>query len=86
MTKEEKILKKAEEIMRNGEFGSLSDFEVTTHVALETAKWADRTMLDKACEWLMLNADDYIFEGVEEYSSAMRHDFIENFRKAMEKE
>lgn len=50
--KHEEILKKAEDIMRKGEFGSLSDFEVTTHVAVETAEWAEKAMLDKMCKFL----------------------------------
>lgn len=58
--------------------------EQTRNAFIAGAEWADKTMLDKACEWLMLNADDYIWDGVEEHSSAMRHDFINDFCKAME--
>lgn len=50
--KREEILKKAADIMKQGEFGSLSDFEVTTHVALETAEWAEKVALDKMCNFL----------------------------------
>lgn len=50
--KREEILKKAEEIMKQGDFGLLSDAEVTTHVAVETAEWAEKVMLDKMCKFL----------------------------------
>ena len=55
------------------------------------AKWADKTMIDKACEWL----ENELFEKVAEpnpcYYSDVKsktYDFVENFinsfRKAME--
>ena len=50
--KHEDIIKKAEEIMKQGDFGLLSDSEVTTHVAVETAEWAEKAMLDKMCKFL----------------------------------
>ena len=28
------------------------------------AEWADKTMLDRACEWLKENIDLYTFEGI----------------------
>lgn len=52
MTRKEEIQHKADEIFRKGDFGLLSDYEVATHVATETAEWADKTMLDKVCDYL----------------------------------
>ena len=43
----------------------------------EGAKWADITMINKACEWLKENIDGGVHP-----SSAYR--FVEKFRKAME--
>lgn len=52
MTRKEEIQHKADDILRKGDFGLLSDYEVATHVATETAQWADKTMLDKVCNYL----------------------------------
>ena len=41
------------------------------------AKWADKTIIEKACEWLKENIDGGVHP-----SSA--YGFIEKFRKAME--
>jgi hypothetical protein len=38
------------------------------------ARWADKTMIDKACEWLMLYGCEYATEEV----------MVEHFKKAME--
>lgn len=48
----------------------------------EGAKWADKTMIDKACEWLSINKNNYIIniEGETIVDDAI----IEDFRKAME--
>lgn len=47
----------------------------------EGAKWADRTLIEKACEWLKLNTnwDDE----VDEMGRNMNYGKIEEFRKAM---
>ena len=50
--KHEDIIKKAEEIMKQGDFGLLSDYEVTAHVALKTAKWTEKALFDKMCKFL----------------------------------
>lgn len=51
----------------------------------EDAKWADKTMIDKACEWL----EDINFEKMYQYSEDGytffdKESFINDFRKAME--
>lgn len=49
----------------------------------EGAKWADKTMIDKACEWLKENIWVYInYEGCS--GEELENDVIEDFRKAME--
>ena len=47
---------------------------INENVYIDGAEWADKTMIDKACEWLEENLWDSI-----------KTEFIENFRKAMEK-
>jgi hypothetical protein len=45
------------------------------------AKYADRTMIDKACKWLEENLLNYWSQ----INANNTDDFIENFRKIMEK-
>lgn len=46
------------------------------------ARWADKTMIDKACEWLKENIWVYInYEGCS--GEELENDIIEDFRKAM---
>ena len=56
---------------------------------VEAIKWADETMLEKACEWLeekLLCAEDYYptieFLSIIEYNSLK--ELINDFRKSME--
>ena len=43
---------------------------------IEGAKWADKTMIDKATQWL--------FENVYDYLNPEDQERVESFRKAME--
>lgn len=45
----------------------------------EGAKWADRTMLDKASEWLKIEISNYV-----SYDGEIDEDLIIDLRKAME--
>lgn len=86
MKRKEEIQKKTDEIIRKGDFGLLSDYEVTTHVATETAKWADKTMIEKATKWLEENADKYLYNtwGGTGYVPKCSIRLFSDFRKAME--
>ena len=55
--------------------------EVSTFVV--AAQWADKTMIDKACQWLKTNANDF---GVPESESGRVYvdDLVAEFREAME--
>lgn len=66
MTREEEIKKEAHRVSYNGdEFSSF----------ILGAEWADKTMLDKACEWLR------------KYNTGVRgEEFINEFREAMKGE
>lgn len=44
------------------------------------AKWADKTMIDKACEWLQAKNKMCMFE----IEMILGKNFIEDFKKAME--
>ena len=53
----------------------------------EGAKWADETMIEKACEWLVSelyhSEDRYGHPNVESRSYVSVEDFINEFKKAM---
>lgn len=44
---------------------------------VEAAEWADRTMIEKACEWIQK-------EVLEDYPYIIWPDIVKDFRKAME--
>ena len=54
----------------------IDEREITRTVG-NVLKWADKTMIDKACEWLKENIEG----GVHPQSA---YGFVEKFRKAME--
>lgn len=43
----------------------------------EAVEWADKTMLDKACQWIQK-------EVLEDYEGVIWSDIVKDFRKAME--
>ena len=47
------------------------------------AKWADKTMIEKACEWLenIDFASEYFYDGEGFFDNAI---LVEDFKKAME--
>lgn len=56
------------------------DIDDTSYsLIVETAKWADETMIDKACEWI---SQSYT-SGVLDWKNC--DSIIENFKKTMEK-
>ena len=67
MTRDEQIEKEARRVSYNGD--EYSSF-------IQGAEWADKTMIEKACDWL-LQQEEMI--GV-----SFEKDFIERFKKAME--
>lgn len=76
MTREEEMWKCVE-----NEHGVLSKREA--FVTLTAMEWADRTMLDKVCEWLSnIDFDSDYFRDAEDYFNNDR--LVEEFRKAME--
>lgn len=51
----------------------------------EGAKWADKTMLNKAVKWLVMNASDYAISTTgDDDDCVVSLDMVEDFKKAME--
>ena len=65
--------------------GDMEDELNRNHSFEEGAKWADKTMIEKACKWLEQHQEDYYMY------DAWRGDYVNfksliiDFRKAMEK-
>lgn len=80
MRREKQIIKEAERLIDPYEM--FIDWEYERGLKegfVKGAKWADDTMIDKACEWLEnVNTDDYMDSGI-----FQMHDMIMDFKKAM---
>lgn len=48
-------------------------------IFIEGAKWTNKTMIEKACEWLDIN-----FPNIDNVGSWYKEGFIKQFKKAME--
>jgi len=87
MVRKEEIEKKADEI--SGRYGNSKVLPteeecIVYNTAIEMAKWADKTMIEKACKWLkddMLNQN--AFQGRLERLEII-DGIIERFKIAME--
>lgn len=81
MTQEE-IKKRLFEISTSN-FNSVVDFGAYSAGYIDGAKWADLSMVEKACEWLDENLEKYIFEGREgkPYISVV---LLDNFKEALQ--
>ena len=88
MTREEQITFEADKYTdtRNNyvEWGNgwedFDDKEYVEKAFQAGAKWADKTIIEKACKWL----EDWDRRTMFELSMIMGSNFIEDFRKAME--
>ena len=75
MKRVDEIEKEAHRVSRNGdEFSSF----------IQGAKWADKTMIEKACNWLFKNTYKHVDDSRVHMTFTYTADMIENFRKAME--
>ena len=63
-------------------YDSLDDFSDITDAYVDGAKWADETMIEKACEWLSKALDNF-YIGTQQANFADKVKFIESFKKAM---
>ena len=96
MTREEQIIKEVE--MYTGDVSNLAewsdgwedynDYKYVKKAFINGAKWADKTMVEKACEWLKENIDIYakvVINTKSNYPEIVMCDtFEKNFKKAME--
>lgn len=80
-TREEQIIEKAKE------YYDVPNLQMRVGF-IEGAKWSDKTIIDKACEWLKENVNKYSYVmkvGDTEYKEVHFTDsLIEDFVKAME--
>lgn len=74
MTREEQSIEEAKNRFLDDQIYPASK----VYVFVEGVKWADETMIKKACEWL-----DSALRPVHRYDETV--DIVESFRKAMEK-
>jgi hypothetical protein len=88
MTREEQILNKAidyseieENFLEYDDCGDVCDDKTFAEKAfIEGAKWADRTMIEKACNWLEEMNKMCMYE----LEMILGGNFINDFKKAME--
>lgn len=79
MTREEEIKNEA-----NTRYSVSHPFiDIAKESFIEGAKWADKTMIDKACEWLKQNAKNYVVTCYDE-GELNDEDLLNDFKEAME--
>lgn len=88
MTREEEIMQQADrytddssnyaEWSDDGGWSESNDMELIKKAFINGAKWADKTIIEKACEWI---SQSYT-SGVLDWKNC--DSIIENFKKAME--
>lgn len=91
MTREEEIKREADKYTDNvsnyakwsddGGWSETNDIKLIEKAFIEGAKWADKTMIDKACEWL----EEQNKMCMCELEMILGSKFINDFKKAMEK-
>lgn len=79
MTREKEIYKLIDKEMGIDNYGSL-DFQVDVDYGV---KYANKTMIEKVCEWLKENIDDYFTTSGGEFEEWF-DDMYEDLRQAME--
>lgn len=89
MKREEEIAKYCEDMgFPLGSCSSINSIKALT--ASDAIKWADETMIDKACEYLkeslMDNRDNCGYAVVSSFDTITLDEFIEDFKKAMKGE
>ena len=85
ISREEEIKAKAVEIQQEYYDGYYSGhIESYQQTAIDAAMWADKTMIEKACEWLKEHGDTYTWYNEMEGESGLTDEFIGDFKKAME--
>ena len=83
MTRKEEIDKEANSFANTVSLGE-QEIAKTWSAFMSGAEWADKTMLDKVCEWLEDNIYDYLYINRDFNEADYKHELIEDLRKAME--
>lgn len=78
MTRREEIIQAANNYKTHFPDGFINEF-----IYIDGAEWADRTMLDKVCEWLKSYRQD-TNDGTGYIAGIVNDKTIEDLRKAME--
>lgn len=94
MTREEEIIKQVE--IYTGDASNFiewsdgwedyNDYEYVKKAFIKGAKWADETIIEKACEWLQTNIDNYSRVVINVCSKPiieLTEDFENSFKQAM---
>lgn len=81
-----KDLEKAIELARKHDelFGIRKREECCVAACQEMAEWKEQQMIEKACEWLKDNANDYLDWYDWEQCRVNKDELLYDFRKAME--
>jgi len=83
MTREEEIKQASEEYYNKVKY--LSDLSATPINAFKVgAEWADKTMIDKACELLVNCIEDFMLRRMEIWDKECKKQTLENIRKKLE--
>lgn len=81
MTRDEEIRRAAGNVAirdNKGQYAHGFLMQALREAFTEGAEWADRTMIERACQWLKENLDDYLDVGVTF--------LVSDFKKAMQNE
>jgi hypothetical protein len=78
MTRREEIEKAANDYI-NSDAVSTMNMQLAFGDFINGAEWADKTMIEKACEWIIENMPHYVSK---DYTYEV--DMADDFRKAME--
>ena len=85
MTREEEIEKAAFNYI-NSDVVSAENMQLAFGDFINGTKWADKTMIEKACEWLQTNIDNYsrvIIDVCSKPIIELTEDFENDFKQAM---
>lgn len=86
MTRDEEIRRAAGNVAirdNKGRYAHGFLIQALREAFVESARWADRTMIERACQWLQENYEDL---GIRYIQGYILDDFVEQFKKAMQDE
>lgn len=88
MTREEKAYSLGQKYFPNkNNVWARPNFEAqfVSEACLQMAEWEHKRLVEKACDWLVMNASDYVISTTgDDDDCVVSLDVVEDFRKAME--